>query len=54
MNKRNNIAKGVFLTRSYNNPGGVLPEHIFISNDERWFIGWDIIKTSKECRHSRK
>ena len=36
--QRNNIAKGVFLTRSYNNPSGVLPrEHIFISNDERWF-----------------
>ena len=36
--QRNNIIKGVFLTRSYNNPSGVLPqEHIFISNNEKWF-----------------
>ena len=35
---KQNIAKGVFLTRSYKNPSGVLPqEHIFISNDARWF-----------------
>ena len=35
---KQNIIKGVFLTRSYKHPSGVLPqEHIFISNDERWF-----------------
>lgn len=35
---KQNITKGVFLTRSYKNPSGVLPqENIFISNDARWF-----------------
>lgn len=37
-NEKTDIVKGVFLTRSYENPSGVLPEeHIFISNDEQWF-----------------
>ena len=37
-NEETDIVKGVFLTRSYNNPSGVLPEeNIFISNDEQWF-----------------
>jgi hypothetical protein len=34
----NNIIKGIYLTRSYKNPSGILPkEHIFISDNERWF-----------------
>jgi hypothetical protein len=36
--ENNTIKNGVFLTRSYKNPSGVLPEeHIFISNNEQWF-----------------
>ena len=35
---KQDITKGVFLTRSYKNPSGVLPkENIFISNNEKWF-----------------
>lgn len=30
--------KGVFLTRHYENPSGVLPEeHLFVSDNEDWF-----------------
>lgn len=36
--ERKDIIKGVFLTRNYKNPSGVLPqENIFISNNEQWF-----------------
>ncbi len=32
------IAQGVYLTRSYENATGILPEeHIFISKNESWF-----------------
>jgi hypothetical protein len=51
MNKHNDITvlidpqdengktiKGVYLTRSYNNPSGILPEeNIFLSTNEQWF-----------------
>ncbi len=34
----NEMLKGVYLTRSYKNPSGVLPEeNIFINNNEKWF-----------------
>lgn len=35
---REEIAQGIYLTRSYKNPSGILPkENIFISNNEQWF-----------------
>lgn len=37
-NKDGETIQGVYLTRDYKNPSGILPEeHIFISNDEQWF-----------------
>lgn len=37
--KRDEILKGVYLTRNYKNASGILPEeNMFISNSERWFF----------------
>lgn len=35
---REEIAKGVYLTRNYINPSGILPkENFFLNNNEQWF-----------------
>lgn len=35
---REEITQGIYLTRNYINPSGILPqENIFISNNEQWF-----------------
>lgn len=35
---REEIAKGVYLTRNYINPSGILPkENFFLNDNEQWF-----------------
>ena len=46
---KKDITKGIYLTRDYKNPSGVLPkEHIFISNDEKWFYWLGYYKDFKK------